>query len=306
MHSVQWTVWKFLPILCALAVMVMPQVLPQQAHAAEAEVSLFDLAPTPPQTRIWYGKDVLQFGDLRLPEGKGPFPLVVVIHGGYWRSKYNLDHISLLCDAFTAAGAATWSLEYRRVGDAGGAYPGTFQDIGAGIDYVRELNKHCMVAGSIDLDNVVVVGHSAGGHLGAWAASRSHIPAGHVLHAESPLPLKGVVALAGLMDLEFAAEKKLSNSAVEGLLEGAPADRYRYTSPIKMLPPGAPIVMLHGTKDEDVPIEVSELYMKAATDAGVKNVQYKVIEGSDHYHLIDPRSMAWDVVRQSTFDLFGK
>lgn len=272
----------------------------------EAEISILDVPPTVPTSRIWYGEDVLQFGDWRKPEGKGPFPLAIVIHGGYWRSAYNLDHISHLCEALKDIGIATWSLEYRRIGNKGGAYPGTFQDIASGIDYVRELNAHCSVDGAIDLERVIVIGHSAGGHLAAWAGSRSHIPEQNVLASPHPLKLKGIVSLAGLLDLQYAEEHKLSRSATTELLKNAPVDtkkRYEFTSPIEMLEPDAPIVLIHGTKDVDVPIEISERYVAKCKSLNVHDVSYKIVDGADHYALIDPRSSAWETVSLSAVEL---
>ena len=117
--------------------------------------------------RIPYSDPPLRFGELRLPAGAGPHPLAVVIHGGFWRAAYNLDHIGHLCAALGEVGVATWSLEYRRIGDDGGGWPGTFADVAAGADFVRELS----LSQSIDPERVVSVGHSAGGHLALWLAS---------------------------------------------------------------------------------------------------------------------------------------
>src|SRR5215831_7399122 len=129
--------------------------------------------------RLAYGADPLQFGELRLPRGSGPFPAAIVIHGGFWRAAYNLDHIGHLCIALNAEGVATWSLEYRRLGDAGGGCPGTFDDVATGA---RHLSS---IAGRYNLDRkrFVAVGHSAGGQLALWLAAEQE-------------PLRGVVSLA--------------------------------------------------------------------------------------------------------------
>src|SRR5436190_1546962 len=100
---------------------------------------ILDLAPPPADARLRYGPEPLHFGDLRLPKGDGPHPVVVVLHGGFWRAAYGLEHIGHLCAALTGAGMATWSIEYRRIGNPGGGWPGTFQDVALAAKYVREL-----------------------------------------------------------------------------------------------------------------------------------------------------------------------
>ena len=147
-----------------------PNLLPH-ASAMTSQINSRDILTMPaPEAdeRISYGSDSLQFGELRRPAGDGPHPVAVVIHGGFWRAAYSLDHIGHLATALTEAGVATWSLEYRRIGDPGGGWPGTFEDIGAGADFVRQLAE----SASLDLARIVTVGHSAGGHLALWLAGR--------------------------------------------------------------------------------------------------------------------------------------
>jgi acetyl esterase/lipase len=147
---------------------------------------IFSTPPPPATERIPYGPDPLQFGDLRLPEGPGPHPVVVVVHGGFWRARWDLEHIGHACAALTReAGVATWCIEYRRIGNEGGGWPGTFLDVGAATDFLREIAK----THSLDLDRVVTIGHSAGGHLAVWLAARQHIPKDDSLHTDLPLPL---------------------------------------------------------------------------------------------------------------------
>src|SRR5262245_6567914 len=181
--------------------------------------SILRLAPEPPALRIAYSDDPLQFGELRLPAGDGPHPLVIVIHGGFWRAAYNLDHISHLCVALNKAGMATWSLEYRRLGNPGGGWPGTFDDVVAGAKHLSTIAPKYR----LDLNRVVVIGHSAGGQLALWLGSHKDVK------------LRGVVSLAGVVDLRRAFELKLSNTVVGDLLGGSPdavADRYLQASPI--------------------------------------------------------------------------
>ena len=120
------------------------------------------------QHRIAYGPGPQQFGELRLPDGAGPHPVVIVVHGGCWLAEYDLGYMSSLAAALTADGVATWSIEYRRVGDDGGGWPGTFDDVGAAADHLREIAAEH----ELDLERVVAVGHSAGGHLALWLAAR--------------------------------------------------------------------------------------------------------------------------------------
>ena len=202
-----------------------------------------DILETPaPQAdaRIAYGPDPHQFGDLRVPRVNGPHPVVIFIHGGFWKAKYSLEHAGHLCAALTNAGAATWSLEYRRIGDPGGGWPGTLADVKQGTQHLRKLAS----AHSLDLDRVVVAGHSAGGQLALWLA------------AERAIPLRGVVSLAGVLDLKRAFELGLSKGIVATFLGGSPAEvpeRYAQASPIQRLPIATPQRLLHGTRTRTCP-----------------------------------------------------
>jgi acetyl esterase/lipase len=244
--------------------------------------------------RLPYGSGALQFGDLRLPPGPGPHPVAVVIHGDFWRAKYSLDHIGHLCIALTRAGIATWSLEYRRVGDSGGGWPGTLLDAAMGADFVRQLvGKY-----PLDAAKVVTIGHSAGGHLALWLAARRKILQGDALAATDPLTLRGAVSLAGVVDLRRGWELKLGDGAVEEFMGGSPdkfAGRYHTASPIEMVPLGIKVRLLHGTEDSVVPIDISNNYQKVASQAG-DDASMWVLGGADHFAVIDPRSEHWGKV----------
>ena len=248
--------------------------------------------PAPPaDARYSYGPGEFQFGDLRLPKTAGPHPVAIVIHGGYWRAAYNLDHAGQLSAALARAGVAAWSLEYRRTGNSGGGWPGTFDDIVHGAEYLRTI----AVRHHLDLANVVAVGHSAGGQLALWLAGQRKVP------------LRGVVSLAGVSDLRRAFELRLSGNAVVELLGGTPAevpDRYDKASPIELLPLGVPQRLVHGVTDPVVPFEMSEKYRKAASAAG-DDAKLVALPGAGHFELINPRSKEWREVEAVVKDLLN-
>ncbi|HEX7064752.1 MAG TPA: alpha/beta hydrolase [Bacillales bacterium] len=152
--------------------------------------------------RISYGDNENQFGDLRLPEGEGPYPVAIVIHGGFWRARFSLGIMARFCEELTNGGLATWNIEYRRVGQEGGGWPGTLRDAAQATDYLRRIGSDYM----LDLNRVVTIGHSAGGHLALWLGGRHQLPATSPFYSGNPLPLKGAVSLAGVNDLELMEE----------------------------------------------------------------------------------------------------
>lgn len=264
---------------------------------------IFSATPPPAHARISYGNDPLQFGELRLPPGTGPHPVVVVIHGGFWRARYELEHIRPVCAALTAQGMATWSIEYRRIGNRRGGWPGTFEDVAAAADFVRELAPEH----NLDLDRVITLGHSAGGHLALWLAGRGRIPPGNVLHSGNSLPLKAVVSLAGVVNLRRAWELRLSNGVVEEFLGGRPdevPDRYDVASPFELLPLTVPQVLIHGTQDENVPYELSRDYTAKALSLG-DTAELVTLPGTGHFEVIDPQSREWKLVVSSVLKVVG-
>lgn len=256
--------------------------------------------PKPPADyRISYGDDPLQFGELRLPKTKGKQPVVIVVHGGCWFAEYDLKHLAAFSDALTQLGAATWTIEYRRIGNNGGAWPGTFQDVAKGTDFVQELAKKY----PLDLRRVVVIGHSAGGQLALWLAARKNLPKTSVLYMPNPLPLAGVISLAGISDLK--KYRPNCGDSVNKLLGGSPeqfAERYQQTSPIELLPLKVPVLLLHGKQDHIVPIELSQEFQKTAKQKG-DDVTLLVSETAGHYELISPVSSLWQVVTTSVRSL---
>ena len=258
--------------------------------------------PAPPaDARMAYGDITHQFGDLRLPRGAGPHPVVVMVHGGFWRARYDLEHVGHLCADLTHRGYATWSLEYRRIGHPGGGWTGTFEDVARGLDHVRALATHY----PLDLKRVVVMGHSAGGHLALWLAGRKRLKPGQPLYDAHPLELRGAVSLAGVTDLERAFELRLSGGVVESLLGGTPQqvpERYKLASPAALLPLGVKQVLVHGTEDSIVPYSLSQGYYERAHALG-DPVRLVELKGAEHFDVIDPRGKEWPRIVEAVASL---
>ena len=264
---------------------------------------ILTLPPPPAETRIQYGDGQYQFADLRLPDADEPYPLAITIHGGYWRSRYDLAYLGHACAALRRHGIATWNIEYRRVGNPGGGWPGTFNDVALAADYVREL----VTEYPIDRTRVVIIGHSAGGHLACWLAGRRNLPPASELYRELPLEPRGVVSLAGVLDLRRAWDLRLSANATEELLRVPPADdpgRYDAASPIELLPAGIPQTLIHGTDDENVPIELSRRYAGAARERG-DSVRLIELPETGHFEIVDPRAPQWRVVEEAVLALLA-
>ena len=248
-----------------------------------------------PDHRLPYGGDPLQFGELRVPEGEGPFPVVIVIHGGCWLAEYDLGYMSAFAEALIAAGVATWSIEYRRVGDEGGGWPGTFQDVADAADFLLEI----ALEHNLDLDQTAAVGHSAGGHLALWLAGRKWLDAEDSLRGESALALNGVVALAGIPDLAAYAAPEGCGAAVSGLLGGEPGevvDRVQRASPIAMVPLGVTQALVIGEHDPIVPKTQADSFVDAARQMG-DSVAVTTIFGAGHFELVDPSHGGFEIIR---------
>jgi acetyl esterase/lipase len=235
-----------------------------------------------------YGADPAQFLELTLPAGAAPAPVVVVLHGGFWRARYDVELARPLAADLAARGWAAVAVEYRRVG-AGGGWPQTLQDVAAALDALPDLPQ----AGRLDLRTVAVVGHSAGGHLAGWAAGRGRLPEG-APGAQPRVAVTAAVLQAGVLDLEAAVEEHLGNGATVDFLGGRPdqlADRYRTADPVRLLPTGVPVLCVHGAADTTVPLEQSERFVAAATDAG-DAAELLVVPG-DHSVVLDLTTPGW-------------
>ena len=215
--------------------------------------------------------------------------LLVAVHGGYWRAQYGLDHLRPFCRALAERGFAVASLEYRRLGEKGGGWPGTLDDV---VQALASLPGEAKKKGLAPF-RLLLVGHSAGGHLALLAASRAK--------GMAP-PVGGVVALAAVSDLHEAARLNLSQGVVaKEFLGGSPEEvpeRYKAASPLQHLPLGLPTVLVHGTRDEDVPYALSVSYAQAARAAGDEAVLV-TLEGGGHFDVIEPDSRYWPQVQQA-------
>jgi acetyl esterase/lipase len=263
------------------------------------------LSRTPPKAdrRVKYGPLDLQFGDLWVPElaAGRKAPVVMFVHGGWWKNAYGLEYGGHLCAALKREGIAAWSIEYRRVGDAGGGWPGTFEDAAAGFDYLKTLGGQY----PLDLSRVVVAGHSAGGHLAFWLAGRPNVPEESVLHHPQPaLAMHGVVALAGAVDLRltidlsgwftFAQDKQEVVTFMGGTPSEVP-ERYRAGDPGELLPITTPQWLVQGTEDDQIPPDLPKRWAENGRRAGDR-VTVETIAGADHFDVVDPESKAWPKV----------
>ncbi|MGN6512596.1 MAG: alpha/beta hydrolase family protein [Lysobacteraceae bacterium] len=276
------------------------------AGAAAAATPAATSAADAPQ-RIAYGEAPSQFGELRVPAGPGPHPVVVLVHGGCWRADYaDLGYMRPIADALAAGGIASWNIEYRRLPEPGSGWPGTFTDVGAAIDALGALAP----AHRLDLARVVVVGHSVGGHLALWAAARGRLPRASVLHARAPLPLRGVVDLGGAADL--GAERRVERHACDGrvvetLLGGDPGAvpaRYAQVSATTLLPLRVPQVLVWGGRDDIAPLWLATRHRDAARRAG-DPVRLVLVPGIGHFDLPRPGSAAWPAIRAAILGLLG-
>lgn len=255
----------------------------------------------PARARVNYGPDAAQVAELRLPSTPGSYPVAVVIHGGCWQAEFDRTHAGRMSVALAQAGFAVWTIEYRKLGEPGGGWPGTLQDVGEAIEALRgEAGKY-----PLDLTRVVLVGHSAGGQLALWYAASGRLPAASPLHRRSPLAVRGVVALAALTDLA-ATDTACGDAGLE-LIGGADrlAERAGQASPIALLPIGVRQRLIHGRDDSVVPVAHGRAYVRAARAAG-DDVTWIEIPGAGHFDLINPQAAAWPIVLEAVRELAAR
>jgi acetyl esterase/lipase len=251
---------------------------------------ILSLAAPKADARVAYGSDENQFVDLRLPKGTGPHPLAMIVHGGYWRAKYDLGYMGHLCAALTAKGVATVNVEYRRVGNAGGGWPGTFADIRAAYQFLLQNARKY----EFDAKRVLVMGHSAGGQLALCLAAHE-------------TGVTAAISLAGVVDLQRAYELHLSNDAVVEFLGGTPAevgDHYREADPMRLVI-AARQWLVHGAEDDVVPAAFSTDYVRAKVKRK-EDARLVEIAGAGHFEVVDPRAAAWKDVERVVMDAAKK
>lgn len=279
-----------------------PSPTPTVLGETRAPITFSQLLAQPRATadqRIAYGPDALQFGELWLPRGSGHHPVIVLIHGGCWRADLpGLELMDYMAADLRDRGYAVWNIEYRRIGHPGGGYPGTFQDVAAGLDHLRTIAPHYR----LDLRRVAVSGHSAGGHLALWAAARDRLPTDSPLRTADPLPVRGVVSLAGIPDLDAyrrtGPDACGGPSTIDGLVgvqEPGGRNVFSDTSLPVLLPLGDPQVVVSGALDPIVPPRFGQEYAATATAAG-DPARSVVLDGAGHFDLIDPTSAVWPQV----------
>lgn len=267
---------------------------PQASPLSWADVQARPLPA--PGVRVAYGGAAQQFGELRVPPGPGPHPVLVLIHGGCWHRAYDLTHFSPLADALMRqTGAATWNIEYRRLGDPGGGWPGTLLDVASATDQLRGMaDRH-----HLDLQRVVAIGHSSGGQLALWLAARDQLAPGSSPYRPNPLGLLGVVGLAPITDLSSYSRARGSCNAAVGELLGGPPERqlsrYQQTSPRGLLPLGVPQWLIQGTADSIVPVESVRAYAEAANNSG-DPVTVHEVAGAGHFEPVVPDTAAWPLL----------
>jgi acetyl esterase/lipase len=257
---------------------------------------LWSRPTTAPDKKLAYGQDPLQFAELRLPKSTGPVPVVVLIHGGCWVDRLptrdprdtTLEPLRPLAAALTEAGLATWNIEYRRAGNPGGGWPGSFNDISTALDFLRTISK----THNLDLNRIVVVGHSAGGQLAHWVASRPKLPKSSPLHSANPLPVKAIVNVDGPPDLTTAHPMEQQFCPVTGITQfmgGTPSEhpgRYREAS--ASLPTGVPQTIVSGALLQ----MASPLVTTYETSAKAKGdtIQILQLKGAGHFDMLAPDS----------------
>ncbi len=258
-------------------------------------------AAMPPLTSS-YGEGLDRVADLRVPDGTGPFPVAVTIHGGFWRDVWMRDTMDGIAVDLCRRGWATWNIEYRRVG-AGGGWPNTVEDVAAAIDKLAGFAAEH----SLDIDRVITVGHSAGGQLALWAAGREGLTAGSA-GAGPRVSVTAAVGLAPVADLVDGHRRGIGGGAVTDFLGRDPDDgpsRYAAASPSALLPLGVKQVIIHGDADNEVPVAMSESYARAAADAG-DTVVFLQMTDIGHYEVLDPGSAAWEIAATEIGQLRGE
>jgi acetyl esterase/lipase len=250
-----------------------------------------------PSEHIAYGTAPSQYVELFEPQGSGPFPVVVLVHGGCWVKQYGgIVQMRNVAGALAAQGIAVWNVEYRRVDEAGGGYPGTFQDM---ID-ATDLLMNTAAKHQLDTRRVVAVGHSAGGHLVQWLAGRARLPASSPLYRPNPYPMNEVIALGSIGDLRNRVDQRgqvcgINVTQLTGLPSTARPDIYADTSPAELMPNGSHTTLINGALDTVSPPETALAYAERARNMK-DTVETIILPNASHYDEVAAGSPAFALI----------
>lgn len=240
-----------------------------------------------------YGNLDSQIGDLMLPAGKGPYPVVMLIHGGFWRDGYYRDSFHGIAADLAKRGIAVWNIEYRRVGESGGGFPESHQDVLEALNYLKHLASDF----PLDLKQVAVVGHSAGGYLSAWASSLPQPPLAEIMPAPQ-VPVRLSISLAGVTDLDEAHKHGGGEQAATNFLKSAAENemlRQQLSVGYLTFATDMELLLAHGALDSYVPVELSELTCQILLERGV-SVELLVFPDADHNEFVDPNTPEWQAI----------
>lgn len=241
-----------------------------------------------PNATLAYGADATQVVDIWLPALRGPHPTVIMVHGGCWTTEIaDRTIMNWISDDLRKRGIAVWNIDYRGVDRPGGGYPGTFNDASAAADLLRANTARY----NLDVKRLTAVGHSAGGHIALWLAGRHRLAKASVLRSQRPMPIRTVISLGGLPDLEQAAKPPGSGCGME-VIPKISGGRYAETSVPRLAPLGVRQVLINGLQDKIIPVAFAADYASAMRSKGDR-VVVRMIDQSGHVELIAPETQAW-------------
>ena len=266
-----------------------PSAPPPHSDGLLAWPDLLERPRPEPDATVHYGEAALQVVDVWLPKDQGPHPVVLMVHGGCWQSEIADRRImGWIADDLRKRGIAVWNIDYRGVDREGGGYPGTFLDAAAAADALRAHAAEY----KLDIHRLVALGHSAGGHLALWLAARPRLPKDSPLRTAHPLPIRHVISLGGLPDLEEAARPPGSGCGTEVIAEISGGGRWAETSVPRLAPFGASQVLVNGLQDRIIPTAYAEGYARQMRAKG-DTIEVRMIDRTGHVELIAPESAAW-------------